>query len=132
MKREAEENADADNKAKEKIETLNKADSMVFETEKQLKEFGDKLPEDKKSEIEKALNDLKEAQKSEDADAINTALDALNAIWQQASQDLYKAQQEAQANGQAPNVDAEAPNTEQSATGEAEDVEFEEVNEDKK
>ena len=132
MKREAEENADADNKAKEKIETLNKADSMVFETEKQLKEFGDKLPEDKKSEIEKALNDLKEAQKSEDADAINTAFDALNAIWQQASQDLYKAQQEAQANGQAPNVDTEAQNTEQSATGEAEDVEFEEVNEDKK
>ena len=105
---------------------------MVFETEKQLKEFGDKLPEDKKAEIEKALNNLKEAQKSEDADAINTALDALNAIWQQASQDLYKAQQEAQANGQAPNVDAEASKTEQSATGEAEDVEFEEVNEEKK
>ena len=131
MKREAEENAEADNKAKEKIESLNKADSMIFETEKQLKEFGDKLPADKKAEIEKALAELKEAHKSEDHDKINTSIEAMNAIWQKASEDLYKAQQEAQANGSAPNQDPSSQQTEPKANNDAaEDVEFEEVKEE--
>ncbi|NPA45569.1 MAG: molecular chaperone DnaK [Chlorobi bacterium] len=89
MKDEAEANADADKKAKERIDKINQADGLIFQTEKQLKEFGDKLPADKKAPIEEALNKLKEAHKSEDLDAIDTAMNELNTVFQAASQEMY-------------------------------------------
>ncbi|MBQ4355363.1 MAG: Hsp70 family protein, partial [Bacteroidales bacterium] len=90
MKAEAEANADADKKAKEEIDKLNQADSMVFNTEKQLKEVGDKLPADKKSAIEDACKRLKEAHDKKDLAAIDTHLAALTAAWQAASQEMYQ------------------------------------------
>ncbi|OHX67644.1 molecular chaperone DnaK [Flammeovirga pacifica] len=91
MKDEAAANADADKETKERAEKLNEADSMVFQSEKQLKEFGDKLSEGNKTAIEAALKDLKEAHASQDLDKITPALDALNAAWQAASQEMYQA-----------------------------------------
>ena len=82
-------------KAKEKVEKINTADSMIFTTEKQLKEFGDKLPADKKPAIEEALTKLKEAHKSQDVDAIDKALAELNSVWQVASEEMYKTAQNA-------------------------------------
>ncbi len=93
MREEAKANEEADAKAREKIDKINAADSMIFSTEKQLKEFGDKLPSDKKTEIEKALEKLKEAHKSQDISAIDTALASLNAVWQTASEEMYKTAQ---------------------------------------
>ncbi len=90
MKDEAAANAEADKKAKEKIDKINQADSLIFQTEKQLKEFGDKLPADKKAPIEDALNKLKEAHKSQDLDAIDKAMNELNTVFQAASQEMYK------------------------------------------
>ncbi len=90
MKAEAEANADADKKAKEEIDKLNQADSMVFNTEKQLKEIGDKIPADKKSAIEEAAKRLKEAHDRKDIAAIDTELNALTNAWQAASQDMYQ------------------------------------------
>ena len=124
MKREAEENADADKKAKETIDKLNTADSLIFQTEKQLKEFGDKLPEDKKKPIEEALEELKKAHESKDLDAIDPAMEKLNTVFQAASQEMY---QQAGAN------DAQnAASSEEAAdsTDEVTDVDFEEVNEE--
>ena len=122
MKREAEANAEADKKAKEKADKINEADSMIFQTEKQLKEFGDKLPADKKSGIESALEELKKAHQSQDVAQIQPALDRINQAWTQASEDLYKAQQ-AQSEPQ--------PNTggsQQQQNGDnVQDVDFEEV-----
>ncbi len=89
MKDEAAANADADKKAKEKIDKINQADSLIFQTEKQLKEFGDKLPADKKAPIEDALKKLKEAHKSQDLDAIDKAMNELNTVFQAASQEMY-------------------------------------------
>ncbi len=89
MKDEAKANAEADNAEKEKIDKLNKADSTIFQTEKQLKEFGDKIPADKKAPIEEALNKLKEAYKIQDLDAIDKAMEELNTIFQAASQEMY-------------------------------------------
>ncbi|MCF6184211.1 MAG: molecular chaperone DnaK [Bacteroidales bacterium] len=89
MKDEAAANADADKKAKEKIDKINQADSLIFQTEKQLKEFGDKLPADKKGPIEDALKKLKDAHKSEDLDAIDKAMNELNTVFQAASQEMY-------------------------------------------
>ena len=80
-------------KAKEKVDKINTADSMIFPTEKQLKEFGDKLPADKKPAIENALAKLKEAHKSQDVDAIDKALAELNSVWQAASEEMYKTAQ---------------------------------------
>lgn len=127
MKEEAAANADADNKAKEKIDTINKADSMIFQTEKQLKEFGDKLPADKKQPIEDALQKLKDAHKSEDIDAINKAIEELNNVFQAASQEMYNAQ--AQQQQGAPGADADQQAQGQSSTKDEEvtDVDFEEV-----
>ena len=85
MKTEAEANAEADKKEKEKIDKLNGADSMIFQTEKQLKEFGDKLPADKKQPIEAALEKLKEAHKAQDIAAIDAATEELNTVFQAAS-----------------------------------------------
>ena len=94
MKDEAAANAEADKKEKERIDTINKADSMIFQTEKQLKEFGDKLPADKKQPIEAALQKLKDAHKAQDVTAINSAIDELNNVFQAASQEMYNAQQQ--------------------------------------
>ena len=96
MKKEAEENAAADAKRKEDAETINKADGMIFQTEKQLKEFGEKLSADKKAAIEAAHTELKAAYETKDADAIKPKLEALDAAWMAASEELYKATQEAQ------------------------------------
>ena len=95
MKADAERNAEADLKAKEKIEKINSADNMIFSTEKQLSEYGDKIPADKKSIIDSALGKLKEAHKNQDIDAIDVHLKELNDAWQSASQDIYNAQQSA-------------------------------------
>jgi molecular chaperone DnaK len=95
MKAEAEANASTDKEARDRADKLNEADSLIFQTEKQLKEFGDKIPDDKKETIEKAVEELKEAHKAQDVALIDTALEALNTAWQAASQDIYQAQQEA-------------------------------------
>jgi len=128
MKNEAKANEASDKAEREKIETINKADSLIFQTEKQLKEFGDKVPADKKAPIESALNSLKEAHKSQDTAAINSAMEALNTAWTAASEDIYKSQQEA---GAAPGAEGPQPGQDQGQQqGGADDVtdaEFEEV-----
>ncbi|MGB0279194.1 MAG: molecular chaperone DnaK [Flavobacteriaceae bacterium] len=124
MRKEAEANADADKKAKEEADVLNNADQMIFQTEKQLKEFGDKLSADKKAPIETALEALKKAYESKDLDAIKPALDNINEAWKQASEEMYKAQQEA--GGQAPPTDDAAASS-SSDDDDVEDVDFEEV-----
>ena len=96
MKKEAEENAAADAKKKDEVEVVNKADGMIFQTEKQLKEFGEKLSADKKAAIETALAELKTAYETKEVEAIKTKLEALDAAWMAASEELYKATQEAQ------------------------------------
>lgn len=124
MKAEAAANADVDKKTREKAEAINQADSLIFQTEKQLSEFGDKIPADKKSVIETALAQLKEAHKAQDVDAITTTSKALNDAFMAASQDIYNAQQASGASG------ATAENAEQSGSTQTEDitdVEFEEV-----
>ena len=128
MRQEAEANADEDNKKKEEIETLNKADGMIFQTEKQMKEFGDKIPEDKKQPIEEALAELKTAHEAKDIEAVGPALEKLETVFQAASQDMY-AQPEGGAPGQDPNAQAEG-----AADGaeEVTDVDFEEVEEEAK
>ncbi len=132
MKEEAEANADADKKAKEKVDKINQADSLIFQTEKQLKEFGDKIPADKKKPIEDALAKLKEAHKSQDLDAIDSAMNELNTVFQAASQEMYNAQQ-AQGGGEQaagdPTAGAQQEPTNGQATedGEVTDVDFEEV-----
>lgn len=123
MKREAEANADADRKAKERIDKLNEADSMIFQTEKQLKEYGDKLSADNKSALESALEDLKKAYESKDVDTIQPALDKINEAWKNASEDMYKAQQ---GGGEAAGAQQDAPQG--SASGDnVQDVDYEEV-----
>ena len=130
MKNDAKANEAADKAEREKIDTINKADSLIFQTEKQLKEFGEKIPADKKAPIETALNSLKEAHKSQDVAAINTAMEAMNTAWTAASEDIYKSQQEA---GAAPGADAGTGGADAGAdqqTGGGDDVtdaEFEEV-----
>ena len=126
MRQEAEANADEDNKKKEEIETLNKADGMIFQTEKQMKEFGDKIPEDKKQPIEEALAELKTAHEAKDVEAVGPALEKLESVFQAASQDMY-AQPEGGAEGQDPNAQAGG-----AADGaeEVTDVDFEEVEEE--
>ncbi|MCQ2227644.1 MAG: molecular chaperone DnaK [Bacteroidales bacterium] len=125
MKAEAEANAAADNAAKEKVEKINQADSMIFQTEKQLKEFGDKLPADKKSEIEGALAKLKEAHKNQDIAAIDTAMNELNTIFQAASQQMY--QQAGPQDGPQAGPQGGANNGGQKSGDDVTDVDFEEV-----
>lgn len=129
MKAEAEVNADADKEARAKVDKLNGADSLIFQTEKQLKDFGDKVPDDKKAPIEAALSDLKEAHKAEDLDKIDSATEVLNTAWQAASQDIYKAAQGAQGAGNGASADASTETDEK--TEDVTDVEFEEVEEEK-
>jgi len=129
MRDEAKANEEEDRKAKEKVDKINSADSMIFQTEKQLKEYGDKLPADKKEPIEKALSDLKEAHKNQDVEAIDKALNDLNTKWQAASEDIYKsAQAEAQQQG-GQQQDAQAGQDEKKGKDDDEvtDVDFEEV-----
>lgn len=123
MKREAEENADKDKKAKETADTMNQADSLIFQTEKQLKEYGDKLPADKKQPIEDALAELKKAYEAKDVDACKAGVEKLNTVFQAASQEMYNAQQQA---GGA--TDGGAENASGANSGdEVTDVDFEEV-----
>lgn len=128
MKAEAKANEAADKEQRDKIEKINQADSLVFQTEKQLKEYGDKLPADKKATIETALNKLKEAQKNQDVAQIDSGVAELNAAWTAASEELYKATQGAQANGGEPQGQPQG-NTNTGAAGEGgvTDAEFEEV-----
>ncbi|MBL7926985.1 MAG: molecular chaperone DnaK [Bacteroidia bacterium] len=123
MKEEAERNADADKRMKEETEKVNQADTMVFQTEKQLKEYGDKLPAEKKTNIENALAALKTAHGSRDLAGIDTAMNDLNTAWQAASEEMYKATQE-QPNAQDSNTEQQA-NT--NADDNVKDVDFEEV-----
>ena len=127
MKEEAQLNADADKKLKEEIDKLNTADSLIFQTEKQLKEFGDKIPPDKKETILKAVEELKTAHKNKDLPGIDRASANLNAVWQSASEEMYKnVKQEPQGEPQ------QGPQTgkeqrQQSGSDEVTDVDFEEV-----
>ena len=126
MRDEAKANEEKDKAEKERVDKVNAADSNIFATEKQLKEYGDKIPADKKSAIEGALAKLKEAHKNQDVPAIDTAINELNAAWQAASQDLYAAQQaEQQAQGGA--QQGAGANAGQQQNAQPEDVEFEEV-----
>ena len=127
MKEEAAANADADAKEKERIEKLNHADAMIFQTEKQLKEMGDKLPADKRSNIESALNKLKEAHKAQDIAAIDAASEELNNVLQAAAQDLYNAQAQQQGAGAQPGPDMNNGNQNNNGAGDFTDVDFEEV-----
>jgi len=123
MKAEAKANESTDKAAREKVDKINQADSLIFQTEKQLKEFGDKLPADKKAPIETALNKLKDAQKSQDIAAIDAAVAEMNNAWTAASEEMYKATQQA---GAQPG--AEAGGQQQNSGGEnVTDAEFEEV-----
>jgi molecular chaperone DnaK len=124
MKAEAEANADADAKAKETADKLNEADGMIFQTEKQLEEFGDKLSEDKKKPVEEALAALKTAYASKDLSAIEPALEKINEAWKVASEEMYKAQAEAQQGG-APGPDAGAQAQPEDESNDVEDVDFE-------
>ena len=130
MKDEAEANAEADKKEKERIDKINQADAMIFQIEKSLKDLGDKIPADKKSEIENSLNKLKEAHKNQDIAAIDAAMNELNEKFHAASQDLYGQQGGAQQPGSGQGFQGGAPNNGQQGNqqdGNAQDVPFEEV-----
>ena len=124
MKAEAKANEASDKLEKERVEKLNEADSLIFQTEKQLKEFGDKIPADKKAPIESALETLKVAHQAQDITQVNAALEAMNAAWTAASEDIYKAQQEG---GAAAGPDAGAQTGGQASNDTVEDAQFEEV-----
>ena len=128
MKKEAEANADADKKVKEEAEKMNSADQMIFQTEKQLKEFGDKLSDDKKEPIQSALEELKKAHGSKSLDQIDKALEKINEAWKNASEEMYKAQAEANNS----NPDGTEPKNQKESKKEGDDVQdvdFEEVKE---
>lgn len=129
MKDEAKANEEADKKEKEKIDKINNADALIFQTEKQLKEYGDKLPADKKAPIESGLAELKEAHKNKDVAAIDNAMNNLNAAWQAASEEMYKATQDT--GQQAGSSDASQEEKPPSGNDEVTDVDFEEVKDDK-
>ncbi|MFC5272068.1 molecular chaperone DnaK [Adhaeribacter terreus] len=134
MRQEAQANAEADKKAKEEIEKMNAADSMIFQTEKQLKEYGDKLSEPNKTAIEGALTELRTAHSSKDAAAIDSAMEKINAAWQAASQEMYAATQGGSA-GPDPNMGG-ATGGQPGGNGQGHDnvtdVDYEEVDGDKK
>jgi molecular chaperone DnaK len=123
MKAEAEANADADKKRRDDADLINKADSTIFQTERQLKEYGDKIPADKKQPIEDALAELKKEFESKNTENLNAAMDKLNNAFQAASQDMYNAANASEGGAQA------AENT--NPTDEVTDVDFEEVDEKK-
>ena len=134
MRDEAKANEEEDKKVREKVDKLNTADSLIFSTEKQLKEFGEKLPADKKAPIEEALKKLKDAHAKQDIEAIDAASAELNNVFQAASQEMYNAQQQAGGEagaqgGEQPQGDANAENQSKGKDddGEVTDVDFEEV-----
>jgi molecular chaperone DnaK len=130
MKEEAQAFADSDKKIKEEIDKLNTADSLIFQTEKQLKEFGDKIPVDKKAPIEKALEELKTAHKNKDIAGIDQAMASLNSIWQSASEEMYKnTQSQPQGGPQQPGPEPGGNQSKGSGNDEVTDVDFEEVKE---
>ncbi len=129
MKADAEANAESDKKAKETIDKINAADSMIFQTEKQLKEFGEKLSADKKAPIESSLEELKKAHESKDIAQIDAAMAKIDEAWKAASEELYKAQQDGQAGGQATGGEQAQPEANDNAADNVEDVDFEEVEE---
>lgn len=123
MKDEAAINAEADKHAREKVDKLNSADALIFQTEKQINEFGDKIPEDKKEPITQALQELRDAHKSENLPGIDAAMAKLNSAWQAASTEMYQAAQQSQPSGE----QQEQGGKDQEVT----DVDFEEVKDDK-
>ena len=131
MKNEAKANEATDKAAREKVDKINQADSLIFQTEKQIKEYGDKIPADKKAPIEAALAKLKEAHKSQDVNSIDTAVNEMNTAWTAASEEMYKATQQAGANGDGqPNAQANEGQEEHAHAGADDnvtDAEFEEV-----
>jgi len=132
MREEAKANEAADKSAREMADKVNAADSMIFQTEKQLKEYGDKIPSDKKGRIENALGQLREAHKNKDLTGIDRALAEINAAWQAASEDMYKQAQGGpyQQAGQQPGPDADPTGGNAGGKGGDEqvtDVDFEEV-----
>jgi len=124
MKEEAEANSEADKEAKEKIDKINSADAMIFQTEKQLKEYGDKLSEDKKKPIEEALKELKEVHEKKDVTLIDPAMEKINNAWKAASEEMYKATQ-----GDAKESSKSNNDSSSNADNDVTDVEFEEVKE---
>jgi molecular chaperone DnaK len=137
MRNEAKANADKDKEEKEKIEKINAADSLIFQTDKQMKEYGDKLSEGNKSAINSKLEKLKEAHKSQDVAAIDAAMNDLNQAWQNAAQEMYAAGQEGQAQPGAGAEEAGGQAGGQEKQGQSaddvSDVEYEEVDDkDKK
>ena len=127
MKREAEANADSDAKARESADVVNQADTLIFQTEKNLKEFGEKLPADKKTEIEAALEDLKKSHAEKDLEKIKSSTEHLNAVFSAASQDMYNA-----ANAGGADASQAGGAGQGSADSEVTDVDFEEVKDEKK
>jgi molecular chaperone DnaK len=125
MREEAKMHEEEDKKVKERADKMNTADSLIFQTEKQLKEFGDKIPADKKEAIEKALQNLKDAHKSQDLESIDKATAELNQVWQAASEELYKASQAG--SEQQPTADNSEQNGGAKKDEEVTDVDFEEV-----
>ncbi len=126
MKEEAQANAEGDKKEKEKVEKINQADSLIFQTEKQLKEYGDKLSEGNKTAINNALEKLKAAHTSKDVASIDTAMNEMNSAWQAASQEMYQGGAQAGANPEA-GANPATENTGSASGGTATDVEYEEV-----
>ena len=131
MRQEAKANEDADKKAREKAEKINIADSLAFQTEKQMKEFGDKISADKKTAIENALTELKNALTLQDVEQIDKASEAVNTAWNAASEEIYKASQEAAQAGAQPNAGGAEQHTEQKPGDTVSDVEYEEVKDNK-
>ena len=127
MKQDAEANAESDKIAKEKADKLNEADAMIFQTEKQLNEFGDKISEDNKKPVEEALEELKKAYETKEVETIQPALDKINEAWKAASEEMYKAQADAQQEGGAPAGDAQPEGEATEENSDVEDVDFEEV-----
>jgi len=132
MKNEAKANEATDKAAREKVDKINQADSLIFQTEKQMKEYGDKILADKKAPIEAALGKLKEAHKSQDVSAIDTAVNEMNTAWTAASEEMYKATQQAGANGNGNTADTQPNEGQQEhahagAEDNVTDAEFEEV-----
>ena len=131
MKKDAEANAEADQKAKDEVDKLNSADQMIFQTEKQLKDFGDKLSDDKKKPIESALEDLKKAYESKDLEKIDEKLNSINEAWKNASEEMYKAQAENGSGQPGSDPNSDNQNNASDAKGDdVQDVDFEEVKEE--
>ena len=126
MKNEAAANAETDKKKREEVDKINKADSLIFQTERQLSEYGDKIPADKKQPIEEALAELKAAYEAKDIAQMDAASEKLNTVFQAASQDMYNAANADQ--GGAQETSGTSGNTDDEVT----DVDFEEVDEEKK